>query len=96
MAIESGSHMTKKNLILKIALLSLKIRRADFQKALFFAFFSQNLIFFSITIGGYIAMKSTGFFYKKNLCCSYVLFIFNNRNNKIPLKLSIRVAFMHT
>ena len=96
MAIESGSHMTKKNLILKIALLSLKIRRADFQKARFFAFFAQNSIFFALTIGGYIAMKSTGFFYKKNLCCSYVLFIFNNRSNKITLKPSIRVAFMHT
>ena len=29
----------------------------------------------SITIGGYIAMKSRGFFYKKNIFFSYVLFL---------------------
>ena len=38
----------------------------------------------------------TGFFYEKSLCYSYVLFIFNNTNHKIPLKLSIKVAFIHT
>ena len=39
-------------------------------------------------------MKRRGFFYKKFYCFSYVLFIFINRNNKIPLKPSIKVAFI--
>ena len=38
----------------------------------------------------------TGFFYEKSLCYSYVLFIFNNTNHKIPLQISIKVAFIHT
>ena len=39
-------------------------------------------------------MKSKGFFYKNFSCFSYVLFIFNKRNSKIPLKPSIKVALI--
>ena len=40
-------------------------------------------------------MKGREFLHKKYICFSYILFIFNNRNNKIPLKLSIKGAFIH-
>ena len=39
-------------------------------------------------------MKSRGFFHTKIFCFSYVLFISNNGNNKIPLKLSVKVALI--
>ena len=39
-------------------------------------------------------MKSRGFFHKKIFCFSYVLFIFNNRNNKILLKPSVKGALI--
>ena len=54
------------------------------------------MILFSITTDSFIATKSRAFIYKTCLCLSKVLFIFNNRNNKIPFVPSIKVAFMHT
>ena len=81
---------------------AIKIGIATFSKVLFFGIFGtkfKNAIGRLIklkTIGSYIAMKSRGFFYKKRICFSNALFIFNNRNNKIPFKPLMKVALIHT
>ena len=39
-------------------------------------------------------MESMELFYRENLCFSYGLFIYNNRNTGIPFKPSIRAAYL--
>ena len=81
---------------LKITLLTIKIGAAAFSKTLFFDISDSKFenIFFIVTISGYISTKSREFFYEESICFSNVLCIFSNRNNKIPLKPSVKVAFI--
>ena len=97
MTIELGIHMTNpKAKIENYSVVNKNWKSTLFEGAIFRQFWPkiQKLVF-SITISGYIAMKRRRFFYKKRLCFSYVLFIFNYRNSKISFKSLINVAFMH-